>query len=411
MSKIIHFLGLDVHKESVSVSIAPSDSAEVRHYGQIGGTLDDLDRLVKRLQAAHPAVELRFCYEAGPTGYPLCRHLRQKQFVCEVVAPSLIPKKPGDRVKTNRRDADQLARLFRAGELTGIYVPAAGDEALRDLVRGRETARVDQLKARQRLKGFLLRHGFRYAGKSSWTEKHQRYLASLVMPFPAQQIVLREYIEAITVAGERLARLTQAVEDALPGWRMEPVVRALMCLRGVNVLTAMILVAEAGDLTRFDSPVQLMSYFGLTSCESSTGDHRVQGGITKCGNGACRRALVEAAQHCRLTPRVAAHLQKRQEKQSQEVRAIAFKAQQRLHARHKVLSGHRKKGCVIVAALARELCGFVWAIACQVSAPDKLKPRAAQSAPAKKGGRDYVLNAGQKFTPQPAPSAQEEPAG
>jgi len=192
MSQVIHFLGLDVHKESVAVSIAPSDSTEVRHYGSIGGTLDDLDRLIKKLQAAAPQAELRFCYEAGPTGYPLCRHLRQQKFVCEVVAPSLIPKKPGDRVKTNRRDSDQLARLFRAGELTGIYVPDEGDEAIRDLVRGRDSARVDQLKARQRLKGFLLRHGFRYAGKSSWTEKHQRYLASLVMPYPAQQIVLRE---------------------------------------------------------------------------------------------------------------------------------------------------------------------------------------------------------------------------
>jgi len=190
---------------------------------------------------------------------------------------------------------------------------------------------------------------------------------------------------------------------------MEPVVRALMCLRGVNVLTAMILIAEAGDLTRFDSPVPLMSYFGLTSCESSTGDKRVQGGITKCGNGACRRALVEAAQHCRLSPRVGPWLQKRQEKQTQEVRAIAFKAQQRLHARHKVLTAHRKKGCVIVAALARELCGFVWAIACQVSAPEKLKPRAAKTAPGQPGARVYALKPEKKFTP--ATAKQKEQAG
>jgi transposase len=401
MSKIIHFIGLDVHKESVAVSIAPSDSTEVRFYGSIGGLLQDMDRLIKKLAAAQPGAELRFCYEAGPTGYPLCRHLRGRGFSCQVVAPSLIPKKPGDRVKTNRRDSDQLARLLRAGELSGIYVPEPADEAIRDLVRGRETARVDQLKARQRLKGFLLRHGLRYAGRSSWTEKHQRYLAALVMPYPAQQIVLREYIEAITVAGERLARLTQALEEALPGWRMEPVVRALMSLRGVNLLTAMILVAEAGDLTRFDSPVPLMSYFGLTPCESSTGDKRVLGGITKCGNGACRRALVEAAQHCRLTPRVGPWLQKRQEKQPQSVRAIAFKAQQRLHARHKALSAHRKKASVVVTALARELCGFVWAIACQVSAPEKLQRRTEPSQPAKKGTRVYVLDPRKKFTPQP----------
>lgn len=405
MQKVVHFLGLDVHKESISVSIAPGDSTEVRHYGQIGGTVDDVDRLLKRLQAAHPDVELRCCYEAGPTGYPLCRHLRRKGLVCLVVAPSLIPKKPGDRVKTNRRDADQLARLFRAGEVQGIYVPDERDEAIRDLVRARECARVDQLKARQRLKGFLLRHGQRYAGKSSWTEKHQRYLASLTMPYPAQQLALREYIEAVTVAGERLARLTTAVEEALVGWRMEPVVRALMCLRGVDVLTAMILCAEAGDLTRFDSPVPLMDYFGLTSCEHSTGDKRVLGGITKCGNGACRRALVEAAQHARLSPRVAVHLQKRQEGQSREVRAIAYAAQQRLHARHRALAAHHKKGCVIVAALARELCGFVWAIACQVSAPEKLKPRAPRHARA--GGRGYELDAQKQFTPK----KKEEPAG
>jgi transposase len=414
MPRIVHFIGLDVHKESISVSIAASDSTEVRHYGQIGGALDDVDRLVKKLQTAHPEVELRFCYEAGPTGYPLCRHLRKRKFVCEVVAPSLIPKKPGDRVKTNRRDSDQLARLLRAGELTGIYVPDERDEAIRDLVRARECARVDQLKARQRLKGFLLRHGVRYAGRANWTEKHQRYLASLTMPFPAQQIALRESIEAITAAGERLDRLTTAVHDALPGWRMEPVVRALMCLRGVDVLTAMILVSEAGDLTRFDAPAQLMSYFGLTSCESSTGDKRVQGGLTKCGNGACRRALVEAAQHARLAPRVAVHLQKRQEGQSREVRDIALRAQQRLHARHRALAAHRKKGCVIVAALARELCGFVWAIACQVSAPHKLKPRAPKNAPAKKGGRDYALNAEKKFTPKNPQSTRrrgEEKAG
>ena len=395
MSTVIHFIGLDVHKESVAVSIAPGNSTEVRHYGTIGGRLEDLDKVIKKL--AQPQVELRFCYEAGPTGYPLCRHLRKHGFNCAVVAPSLIPKKASDRVKTNRRDADQLARLFRAGELTGIYVPDAGDEAIRDLVRCRDVALVEQRKARQRLKGFLLRHGFRYGGKSSWTEAHRRYLARIVMPFPAQQIAFQEYIETITVAGERLARLTTAVEDALPGWKCEPVVRALMSLRGVNVLTAMILIAEAGDLTRFDSPVELMNFFGLTSCESSTGDKRVLGGITKCGNGACRRALVEAAHHYRLVPKVSEALQKRQEKQSREVRAISFKAQQRLHARHKVLTGHRKKACVVVTALARELCGFVWAIACQVSAPEKVKMRAEKSVEGKKGARVYELNPEKSF--------------
>jgi transposase len=395
MNTVIHYVGLDVHKESQVLSIAPSGSTEVRFYGALGGRLEDLDKVIKKLE--QPGVELRFCYEAGPTGYPLCRHLRKHGYICEVVAPSLIPKKASDRVKTNRRDADQLARLFRAGELRGIYVPDAADEAIRDLVRCRDAALIEQRKARQRLKGFLLRHGFRYAGKSSWTEAHRRYLAKLVMPFAAQQIAFQEYIEAITVAGERLARLTTAVQNALPGWKCEPVVRALMSLRGVNVLTAMILIAEAGDLTRFDSPVELMNFFGLTSCEASTGDKRVLGGITKCGNGACRRALVEAAHHYRLTPKVSEAMQKRQEKQPREVRAIAFKAQQRLHARHQVLTGHRKKACVVVTALARELCGFVWAIACQVSAPEKVKMRAQKSVEAKQGARVYTLNPEKTF--------------
>jgi transposase len=395
MNTVIHYVGLDVHKESQVLSIAPSGSTEVRFYGALGGRLEDLDKVIKKLE--QPGVELRFCYEAGPTGYPLCRHLRKHGYICEVVAPSLIPKKASDRVKTNRRDADQLARLFRAGELRGIYVPDAADEAIRDLVRCRDAALIEQRKARQRLKGFLLRHGFRYAGKSSWTEAHRRYLAKLVMPFAAQQIAFQEYIEAITVAGERLARLTTAVQNALPGWKCEPVVRALMSLRGVNVLTAMILIAEAGDLTRFDSPVELMNFFGLTSCEASTGDKRVLGGITKCGNGACRRALVEAAHHYRLTPKVSEAMQKRQEKQPREVRAIAFKAQQRLHARHQVLTGHRKKACVVVTALARELCGFVWAIACQVSAPEKVKMRAQKSVEAKQGARVYTLNSEKTF--------------
>lgn len=397
MNPVIHFVGLDVHKESIDLTIAPSDSSEVRHYGTLGGRLEDVDKVIKKLEK--PGVQLRFCYEAGPTGYPLCRHLRQRGYRCEVVAPSLIPKKASDRVKTNRRDSMNLARLARAGELTFIYVPDPADEAIRDLVRARDAALVEQRRARQRLKGFLLRHGFRYAGISSWTEAHRRYLAALVMPFPAQKIAFQEYVEAITVAGERLARLTKAVENALSGWRCEPVVRALMSLRGVDTLTAMILVAEAGDLTRFDSPVQLMSYFGLTPTEDSTGDKRRQGGISKCGNAACRRALVEAAHHYRLPPKVSAPLQTRQEKQSREVRAIAWQAQQRLHARHKVLSAHRKKACVVVTALARELCGFVWAIACQTTAPEKLRAQqdrkqpAPASAPARSGAaKVYYLD-------------------
>jgi transposase len=391
MNKTVHYIGLDVHKETIAVAIAPQHTAEVRRYGIIGGTLDAVDKLVKKL--THEDVELRFVYEAGPCGYVIARHLRSKGFQCDVVSPSLIPKKASDRVKTDRRDADQLARLYRAGEITGIHVPDQEDEAIRDLVRARYAAICDQKQARNRLKGFLLRHGFRYTGKSSWTDAHKRYLSGLLMPQPAQQIVFQELIHAIDDASERLARLTQAMEDALLGWKWEPVVRALMSLRGVQVLTAMTLVAEAGDMSRFEEPRSLMNFFGLTSSEHSSGGKRVQGGITKCGNTHCRRVLSEAAWHYRLKPLVSQAIQKRQEQQSKAVRLIAWKAQQRLHKRFKQLSA-RKKSVIAATAIARELTGFVWAIACAV------KPKAQEAAPEvirTCRGKVYPLDANKKM--------------
>lgn len=368
MNKIVHYIGLDVHKETIAVSIAPQNSTEVRRYGIIGGTLDAVDKLLNKLAKDH--LELRFAYEAGPCGFVLCRHLRHKGIPCEVIAPSLIPKKASDRVKTDRRDADQLARLYRAGELTAVHVPDQEDEAIRDLVRARTSAMTDQRQARNRLKGFLLRLGFRYSGKSSWNDAHKRYLSGLVMPQPPQQIAFQEYIHAIDAATERLARLAQAVEDALPGWKWEPVVRALMSLRGVQVLTAMTLVAEVGDLSRFKDPRSLMHFFGLTPSEHSSSDKRLQGGITRCGNAHCRRVLTEAAWHYRLTPKVSEAIQKRQEGQCKEVRLIAWKAQERLHKRFHQLSA-RKKSVVAATAVARELVAFVWAVACQVKPAER----------------------------------------
>src|SRR6478609_3720640 len=367
MNKIVHYIGLDVHKDSIAVAIAPQNTTEVRRYGIIGGTLDAVDKLLKRL--SQPNIELRLVYEAGPCGFVICRHLRSKGIHCDLVCPSLIPKKASDRVKTDRRDADQLARLYRAGELRAIYVPDQEDEAIRDLIRARTAAVCDQRQARNRLKGFLLRQGFRYSGKTSWNDAHKRYLSGLLMPQPAQQIVFQECIHAIDDASQRLQRLTQAVENALPGWKWEPVVRALMSLRGLQVLNGMTLVAEAGDMSRFTDPRQLMNFFGLTSSEHSSGGKRSQGGITKCGNTHCRRVLTEAAWHYRLRPQVSEAMQKRQEKQSKPVRLIAWKAQQRLHKRFRSLSV-RKKSVVVVTAIARELTGFVWAIARQVKSPE-----------------------------------------
>jgi transposase len=372
MNKTVHYIGLDVHKETIAVSIAPQNSTEVRRYGIIGGTLDAVDKLVKKL--AQGNIELHLVYEAGPCGFVLCRHLRSKGIHCDVIAPSLIPRKASDRVKTDRRDADQLARLYRAGELTAIHVPDQEDEAIRDLVRARTCGMTDQRQARNRLKGFLLRLGFRYTGKSSWNDAHKRYLSGLVMPQGPQQIAFQEYIHAIDDATDRLERLAQAVEDALPGWKWEPVVRALMSLRGVQVLTAMTLVAEVGDFSRFEDPRSLMHFFGLTPSEHSSSDKRVQGGITRCGNAHCRRVLTEAAWHYRLKPKVSEPMQKRQEGQTKAVRLIAWKAQERLHKRFKQLSA-KKKSVVAATAVARELVGFVWAIACAV------KPAEQPAAP------------------------------
>lgn len=391
MNKIIHYLGLDVHKESIAVSIAPQNTTEVRRYGIINGTLDAVDKLLKKL-SSH-SVELRVVYEAGPCGFVICRHLRSRGIHCDVISPSLIPKKASDRVKTDRRDADQLARLYRAGELTAIHVPDQEDEALRDLIRARLAAVEDLRKARHRLKGFLLRLGFRYTAKSSWNDAHKRYLSKLVMPQAPQQIAFQEYIHAIDDASDRLDRLTTAVLAALAGWKWEPVVRALMSLRGVQELTAMTLVAEVGDFSRFEDPRSLMHFFGLTSSEHSSGGSRYQGGITKCGNAHCRRVLTEAAWQYRLKPKVSEAIQKRQEQQSKEVRLIAWKAQERLHHRFKTLAA-KKKSVVAATAVARELAGFVWAIAGQV------KPRQQVASPEvirTCRGKVYQLDANKNF--------------
>lgn len=357
------FLGLDVHNDSIAVSLAPSDSPEVRRYGIIGGTHDDVLKLGKKLQAAHPGTELRFCYEAGPRGYPLCRFIRAHGCECIIVSPSKVPRKPGDRVKTDRRDADQLARLYRAGELTAIYVPDPPDEAVRDLIRARYQVGKHQHRARQQLKMFLLRHNIRYAGTTSWTPKHLRFLATVKLPFAEQQFVFQEMVNVISEAGRRLERYDTQLPRVVAGWRWEPVVRALMSLRGLALLNAATLVAELGDLHRFSTAGQLMSYLGLVPSEDTTSDDRNQGGITKMGNGIARRALIEAAWHYRQPPRISRGVLARQEGLPPAVTDAAWAAQNRLHHRYQHLVGPgRKKPTVAAAALGRELSGFVWAI-------------------------------------------------
>ena len=356
------YVGLDVHKESIAVAYAPEDrGADVVPLGAIGTRQCDIDKLIRKLQSK--GATLVFVYEAGPCGYWLYRYLTRKGLACHVVAPSLIPRKPGDRVKTDRRDAVMLARLMRSGDLSSIYVPGIEDEALRDLSRGREDAMRDLKATKYRLKAFLLRQDIRYEGRANWNAAHLRWLSEVVCPTPPQQIVFQEYVRAVTEQHERLQRLQRALHDQVRSWRLYPVVEAIQALRGVELTSAVILIAELGDLTRFDTPRKLMSYLGLTPSEYSSGERRRQGGITKAGNTHARRALVEGAWAYRYPAKVSRHLQLRLEKLPAEVQAIGWKAQVRLCRRYRQLIARGKHANEVVVAIAREMAAFAWAIA------------------------------------------------
>jgi transposase len=355
------YVGLDVHKDSIAVAYASDDGpADPVPLGTIGTRQCDIDTLIRKLQ--NKGERLVFVYEAGPCGYWLYRYLTGKGLACLVVAPSLIPRKPGDRVKTDRRDAATLARLARSRDLSPVYVPEPVDEAIRDLARAREDTRRDLNTARFRLKALLLRNDIRYAGRADWKPEHVRWLARVVLPMPAQQIVFQESVRTVTERTELLGRLEAQLLEQIHGWRFAPVVAALQALRGVQFTVAAITIAELGDLTRFDSPRQLMSYLGLTPSEYSSGDRRRQGGITKAGNGHARRALVEAAKAYRHRAKLSEAMQARQQDLPAAVRDIAWKAQVRLCGRYRKLQGRGKHPNTIAAAIARELAGFVWAI-------------------------------------------------
>jgi transposase len=365
MKKHITFIGLDVHKNSINVALADEDrNGEVRYHGAIGGAIADLDRLVKKLTS--PSKELRFVYEAGPCGYDIFRSLTAKGYDCAVVAPSNIPKKATDRIKTDRRDAMMLARLHRAGELTYVFVPRAEDEAMRDLTRAREDAVKAQRVVRQQMGGLLLRLGFRYPGRTAWTAAHFRWLAAQKMQSASQQVVFQEYIDAIGETTKRVERLTKQIEELLPSWRMAPVVKALHALRGVSRIVAATMIAELGDLTRFENPRKLMAFLGLVPSEHTSGQKRRQGAITKTGNGHARRVLVEAGQAYRYQARITPPLRKRQEEVSKEVKDISWKCQVRLCARFRRLTAAGKNRNTVVTAMARELAAFMWSIAKQV---------------------------------------------
>src|SRR5712664_4100451 len=359
------FIGLDVHKETIAVAyVAEEREAEVLFLGTIGTRQGDIDKLIRKLQAKGKTLHL--VYEAGPCGYWLYRCLTKKALKCWVVAPSQIPKKAGDRVKTDRRDAVQLARLLRSGDLTPVYVPAVEDEAIRDLVRAREDALKDLKVAKVRLKAFLLRQDLRYEGRATWGPAHLRWLAEVVCPTPAQQLVFQEYVRAVSEQTVRLQRLEAELPALVQSWRWLPVVEAIQALRGVQFIAAVTLIAELGDLTRFENPRQLMSYLGLTPSEHTSGERRRQGAITKTGNWHARRALIEGAWAYRYPAKVSRHLQLRLAKVPKAIQDISWKAQVRLCKRYRRLMARGKNANQGVGAIAREMAAFGWAIAREV---------------------------------------------
>ena len=377
MSKI-RFVGLDVHADTIAVAVAEM-GGEVSSLGVIPNRLESVRKMVGKLA---PAGTLKCCYEAGPTGYVLYWQLTQLGVACEVIAPTLIPKKAGDRVKTDRRDAEKLARCYRAGELTAVWVPDAAHEALRDLVRAREAAKKDQLRHRHRLGKFLLRHGKRPSGAGqAWSQKYLNWIRIHVrFEEPALAATLAHYLEEVDHIAERIAKLEQAIDEAVAQAAPEirAVIEALQALRGVAQTTAATVVCELGSLTRFQSPRQLMGYSGLVAREHSSGSSIQRGGITKTGNAHLRRVLVEAAWTYQHRPNVQGRVLRRQKSLalSEEAKRIAWKAQQRLHKRFTALAARGKNHNQVVTALARELLGFMWAIAVHTEAQCRLKKAA-----------------------------------
>lgn len=351
MKEFIKFIGLDTHKETIAVAVTEADSGKSHYYGEIPNTPEALRKVVKALSPDGEV--LSFCYEAGPCGYTVYRQLRQLGQHCSVVAPSLIPSKPGERVKTDRRDSLKLSRLDRAGELTAVWVPNQEQEAIRDLTRAREDMKGLEKTAKLRLNAFLLRYGRLYTtGKSRWTQAHYRWMERQRFVEPVQQIVFQEYIDTVKQCEARVAGLVREMENVLTHWELAPVVKALMALRGIKLISAMTIVAELGDLTRFESPRQLMSYLGLVPSEYSSGKSRRRGGITKTGNGHVRRMLVEAGWCYRFPARKTAHLQRQAEQCSATVQAIAWKAQKRLCGRYTHLLGRGKLPVQVCTAVA-----------------------------------------------------------
>jgi transposase len=361
MKEKVRFLGLDVHAETIAVAVAEPDG-EVRSLGTIANRAESIRKLVKKLG---PGEHLRACYEAGPTGYVLYWQLTELGVECEVIAPTLVPVKAGDRVKTDRRDALKLARSYRSGDLTPVWVPDEGSEALRDLVRAREAAKQDQLRARHRLSKFLLRTGQRPAhGMKAWTQAYMVWVQQIRFAQMAQEATKLDHLHEVEHMGERVVRLEGAIVEAiqLASPQIQEVVKGLQALRGIAQISAVTIAAELGNISRFEGARQLMGYSGAVPSEDSSGKRKQRGSITKTGNSHLRRIAVEAAWSYRLRPGIGPALRKRQQGVAEEIKEIAWKAQHRLYKRYSRLSAAGKDRRKIIPAVGRELLGFIWAI-------------------------------------------------
>ncbi len=363
--KKVRFVGLDVHADTIAVAVAEQKGA-ARSLGVIPNRFESIRKLVKKLGSPE---ELKACYEAGPTGYVLYWQLTQLGVACEVVAPTLVPRKPGEQVKTDRLDAEKLARCYRSGDLTAVWVPSDAHEALRDLVRAREAAKKDQLRARHRLSKFLLRRGIRPSEKMRpWGERHLKWVKSLRFAQPAHEATLIDYVGEVDHALDRIARLERAIDEAVEKApeKMRTVIGALQALRGVGKMTAVTVVTEVGELSRFQHPSQLMGYSGMVSREHSSGNQIRRGSITKTGNAHLRRVVVESAWAYQHRPSLFHELRRRQQSLDEQTKAIAWKAQHRLNSRYRKLVARGKSSSVAITAVARELLGFIWAIGIHV---------------------------------------------
>ncbi len=359
------YIGIDTHKESNLLGSAFDGRDDAQVIGKVSADLNRTVDALRKFQKKHDLEkkQLHICYEAGPTGFVLARRLIKLGYDCIVVAPSKIPTKPGDKVKTDRRDARKLARLHRAGELTAVHIPDVEDEVIRDVCRGRTDAVRELTRAKKQLLSFLLRNGYRYSGKAHWIQAHMRYLRELVLARPAQKLVLEEYIQRIDALVKQIERIEGQMLLLLKTWSRRPLVEAAMGFRGFQEVAAMVIISEIGDFRRFKHPKQLMAYLGLVPSEDSSGGKRRQGSITKCGNSHARWILIECAGHYRMPPKISKALSKRQEGLSKEVLAISWHAQNRLNKRWFKLSLRGVHFNKIRTAIARELSSYLWDIA------------------------------------------------